>query len=94
MSVILGTNSTNYLIRVAVVFGLASFRPVWFEVEGKKFLIQEVCYTWPHLDGAARIISFAVWAGKRTYELHYNTRSQIWRLWVAESACDSSRRGH
>jgi hypothetical protein len=64
-------------------------KPVWFEETDKqskdRVFIKEVCYTWTHLNGAARIISFAVNDGSHTYELALNTKDFTWELGAVES---------
>ena len=71
-------------IRVALVIESGKIKPVWFEESGKRsrerIFIKEVCYTWTHMDGAAKIISFAVWDGSNSYQLALNTRDFSWRL--------------
>jgi hypothetical protein len=84
------TIPTEYPIRVAVVFEKGRIRPVWFEVGSTRIRIQEVCYVWKHHEGVAFIVSFAVWDGQSTYELHYNTLSRVWRLGVVEHSSDPS----
>jgi hypothetical protein len=59
-------------------------KPVWFEETGKpsreRIFIKEICYTWTHMAGAAKIISFAVWDGSNSYRLSLNTLDFTWRL--------------
>jgi hypothetical protein len=41
---------------------------------------KEICYTWTHMNGAAKIISFAVYDGSNSYELALNTKDFTWEL--------------
>jgi hypothetical protein len=78
-----GTKSTAR-IRVALVIESGKIKPVWFEETGRqsrdRIFIKEICYTWTHMDGAAKIISFAVYDGSNSYELALNTLDFTWRL--------------
>jgi hypothetical protein len=38
------------------------------------------------MDGAAKIISFAVWDGSNSYQLALNTRDFTWRLDITETS--------
>lgn len=77
-------------IRVALVIESGKIKPVWFEEAGKasceRIFVKEVCYTWTHMSGAAKIISFAVWDGVSSYELALNTRDFTWKLAMAETS--------
>lgn len=76
-------------IRVALVIESGKIKPVWFEEAGKpsreRIFVKEVCYTWIHMNGAAKIISFAVWDGSNSYELALNTRDFTWKLSISDS---------
>jgi hypothetical protein len=79
-------------IRVALVIESGKIKPVWFEFEGtdkrsrERIFVKEICYTWAFMDGATKIISFAVYDGSNSYELALNTLNFTWRLKVAESS--------
>jgi hypothetical protein len=75
-------------IRVALVIESGKIKPVWFEETDKqsrdRIFVREICATWVHMDGAAKIISFAVYDGSNSYELALNTRDFTWRLAITE----------
>ena len=81
---------TSTRIRVALVIDSGKIKPVWFEESGKpaneRVFIKEVSYMWTHMDGAAKIISFAVWDGSNSYQLALNTRDFTWRLDITETS--------
>jgi len=57
-------------VKVAVVFELDKIRPVWFEVLGKERVrVGEICGTWYHTQGSAKIINFDVWDGRERCQL-------------------------
>lgn len=67
-------------IRVAAIFQNGKVKPVWFDLEGKRYDVKEVCCCWDSREGAASILHYSVWDGKDTYELTYNTMKSIWSL--------------
>ncbi|GFE62894.1 hypothetical protein [Geobacter sp. AOG2] len=75
-------------IRVAVVIEQGRIKPVWFEqtdrLSRERIFIKEVCSLWDHMEGAAKVISFAVWDGANKYVLALNTKAFTWTLEVAE----------
>ncbi|MBL0226090.1 MAG: hypothetical protein IPQ16_11120 [Geobacteraceae bacterium] len=89
MSTMVQKTKSTARIRVAQVIESGKIKPVWFEETDKqsrdRVFIKEVCYTWVHRDGAARIISFAVYDGSNSYELALNTLDFTWELGVVES---------
>ncbi|NVN92243.1 MAG: hypothetical protein HXX11_16800 [Desulfuromonadales bacterium] len=62
MATLVQENESTARIRVALVIESGKLKPVWFEFLDKRFreriFIKEICYTWTHMDGAAKIISF------------------------------------
>ena len=90
MSPTVSKNKIDARLRVAVVFDGAKLKPVWFEERDRsgkmRIFIKEICYTWTHMDGSAKIISFSVTDGNDTYELSLNTREYTWGLKVAVSS--------
>jgi hypothetical protein len=79
-------------VRVALVMGKGKLKPVWFEqldsLSRERIMVKEICYSWSHHEGAARILNFAVSDGCHTYKLSLNTRDFTWRLGVADhSSC-------
>lgn len=90
MSTMIQKKESTAKIRVALVIESGKIKPVWFEEVGKasreRIFIKEVCYMWTHMNGAAKIISFAVWDGNNSYELSLNTRDFTWRLATAETS--------
>jgi hypothetical protein len=86
----MATIESSSRVRVALVIELGKIKPVWFEETDKAFreriFVKEVCSTWTHMDGAAKIISFAVYDGSNSYELALNTLDFTWRLRVVESS--------
>jgi len=68
-------------VKVAVVFELDLVRPVWFQVVGKKPVeIVQICATWYHNRGAAKIITFEIWDSSDKYSLEYDTLALAWSL--------------
>jgi hypothetical protein len=66
-------------VKVAVVFELDRVRPVWFEILGRpRVQVGEICGTWYHNEGSARIINFDIWDGRERYQLIYNTQELTW----------------
>jgi hypothetical protein len=59
-------------VKVAVVFEpVMRVRPVCFEVLGKERVqVGEICSTWYHNEGVARIINFDVWDGRERCRGH------------------------
>ncbi|NVN91824.1 MAG: hypothetical protein HXX11_14650 [Desulfuromonadales bacterium] len=90
MATMVQENESTARIRVALVIESGKLKPVWFEEAGKlsreRIFIKEICYTWVHMDGAAKIISFSVWDGSNSYRLSLNTRDFTWKLGVVESS--------
>jgi hypothetical protein len=90
MATVVKRIETSTRIRVALVIESGKIKPVWFEESGKpaneRVFIKEVSYVWTHMEGAAKIISFAVWDGSNSYQLALNTRNFTWRLDVAETS--------
>lgn len=75
-------------IRVALIIEKGRIKPVWFEEADKpsrdRVFIKEVCSVWNHMEGAAKIINFAVWDGSNSYKLSLNTRDFTWRYAISE----------
>ena len=71
-------------VKVAVVFEPErSIKPAWFEILGKeRITVVEVCGTWYHNQGSARIINFDVWDGRQRCQLVYNTQELTWSVGV------------
>ena len=70
-------------VKVAVVFEVDKVRPVWFEVLGRERVqVGEICGTWYHKEGSAKIINFDVWDGRERCQLVYNTQELIWSVGV------------
>ena len=68
---------------MAVVFELEKVRPVWFEILGKERVqVGEICGTWYHNQGSARIINFDFWDGLERCQLVYNTQELTWSVGV------------
>ena len=75
-------------IRVAVVIERGKIKPVWFEqtdkASGVRVTVKEVCYTWQHMSGASKILSFAVSDGANSYRLSLDTVALTWALGVTK----------
>lgn len=75
-------------IRVAAVIERGRIKPVWFEQTDKpsrdRVHIKEICYIWSHMEGAAKVINFAVWDGSNSYRLSLNTHDFSWSYGIAE----------
>ena len=75
------------MVRVAVIFEAnGRIKPVWFEANGQRVMVEKVCYTWSYHEGAATILNFAVWDGVQAYELAYNVMKGSWMLKVQSVA--------
>ncbi len=87
MATILQTKTAAAPIRVALVIEEGRIRPVWFEACGNRasdrIFVHTICQTWTHMDGAVRILNFAVWDGANSYRLSLNTRDFTWSLGIA-----------
>lgn len=74
-------------VRVAVIIQFGKVIPKWFDILDKpsaeRVQVKEVCYTWSHYEGAAKILNFAVTDGANTYRLSLNTKEFTWRLGIA-----------
>jgi len=88
MAVIVQTNESHAKIRVALIIEGGKLRPVWFEEvdnpASDRVQIKEISYVWSHVEGAARIINFAVWDGTNSYRLSLNTKDFTWSMGIAE----------
>jgi hypothetical protein len=88
MAVIVQTNRSPAKIRVALIIEGGKIRPVWFEeVDNRardRIHVKEITYVWSHMEGVAKIISFALWDGANSYHLSLNTRDFTWSLGTAE----------
>ena len=76
-------------IRVALIIEAGRIKPVWFEERDRpgrdRVFIREVCQTWSHQEGAAKVINFAVRDGSNHYKLSLNTREFTWRCGITEA---------
>lgn len=73
-------------IEVATVFGTRGMRLVWVGWQGRRRMIQRVCYQWAESDGAKLLRHFSVTDGSLWYELCFDTRELRWRLMKISSA--------
>lgn len=84
MTTISRTRESSAQIRVALVIEAGKIRPVWFEQTDKKsrdrIFIQQICSTWSHHQGGARIINFAVSDGANDYHLALDTTEMTWKF--------------
>jgi len=75
-------------VRVAVIIERGRVVPRWFDLldrpNAERVQVKEVCYKWSHLEGAAKILNFAVSDGVNTYRLSLNTLEFTWRVVVAD----------
>ena len=89
MSPTVSENKIDARLRGAVVFDGSRLKPVWIEEKDKpameRIFVKEICSTWSHMDGTAKIISFSLSDGANTYELSHNTREYTWGLKIAVS---------
>jgi len=90
MTTTVQTKPSSASIRVALVIESGKLKPVWFENTGKssadRIFIKEICSTWSHHQGSAKIINFAVIAGGNGYRLSLNTEEFTWTLGVVEES--------
>lgn len=88
MAVIVQTNKSPAKIRVALIIEGGKIRPVWFEEVDNpardRIHIKQISYVWSHMEGAAKIINFAVWDGTNSYRLSLNTKDFTWSMGIAE----------
>jgi hypothetical protein len=88
MAVIVQTNKSPAKIRVALIIEGGKLRPVWFEEVDNpardRIHIKQISYVWTHMEGAAKIINFAVWDGTNSYCLSLNTKNFTWSMGIAE----------
>ncbi len=74
-------------IRVALVIEQGRIKPVWFEQTDRpsreRIFVKELCHVWDYMEGAAKIMCFAVWDGANQYTLALNTKAFTWTLEVA-----------
>jgi hypothetical protein len=90
MATISQTRESSANIRVALVIESGRIKPVWFEQTGRssadRIFIKEICSTWSHHQGSAKIMNFAVTAGGNGYRLSLNTEEFTWALGVVEES--------
>jgi hypothetical protein len=90
MTLIIQQKQLAVSIRVALVIEAGRIRPVWFEETDKpgrnRVHIKEICMTWNHQEGTAKVINFAVSDGTSNYSLSLNTQDFSWRLAVADTS--------
>jgi hypothetical protein len=79
------TRALKEYIRVAAIFQDGKLKPVWFGLDGNRYDVIEVCYTWESREGAASILHYSVWDGKDTFVLEYNTKNLTWFLSIKEA---------
>lgn len=89
MATLVQTQFSNTRIRVAVVIEGGKIKPVWFEETNRpardRVFIKSVDSVWSTMDGAARVINFAVSGEGNCYHLAFNTREFTWRLGIVQS---------
>jgi hypothetical protein len=87
MATIVATKESQADIRVALIIEHGRIKPVWFEEIDKprdRVYIKQICSKWTHMEGAAKIINFAVTDGANTYSLSLNTRDFSWKYGIKE----------
>jgi hypothetical protein len=88
MAVIVQTNKSPAKVRVALIIEGGKIRPRWFEEVGyparDRIHIKQIASVWSHMEGAAKIINFAVWDGTNSYCLSLNTKDFTWNMAIAE----------
>jgi len=68
-------------IRVAVIYDPERKpRPIWFDLDGEKATVTEVCYFWTSHVGKALINHYSVNTDRGLYELQLNVLEQKWLL--------------
>ena len=86
MATIVQTVESSAKIRVALIIEGGGIKPVWFEECGNRasdrVFIRKVGLIWTQMEGAAKIINFAVWDGKNNYRLSLNTKDFTWSLGI------------
>jgi hypothetical protein len=88
MAVIVQTNRSPAKIRVALIIEGGKLRPVWFEEVDNpardRIQIKQISYVWTQMEGAAKVINFAVWDGSNSYLLSLNTKAFTWSMGITE----------
>jgi len=88
MATIVQTNESQANIRVALIIEQGRIKPVWFEEIDKtgrdRIYIRQTSSKWTHMEGAAKILNFAVNDGVNTYRLSLNTSEFTWKLGITE----------
>jgi hypothetical protein len=88
MAVIVQTIKSPAKIRVALIIEGGKIRPVWLEEVDKpaqdRIHIKQISYVWTHMEGAAKIINFAVWDGTNSFHLSLNTINFSWMMAIVE----------
>jgi hypothetical protein len=79
------TKELKQYISVAAIFHDGKAMPVWFGLDGKRYDVQEVCYTWKSMQGAVSLQHYSVWDGENTYILDFNTKNLTWSLSIKEA---------
>lgn len=91
MAYLVQTIELNTKIRVALIIEAGKIKPVWFEETDRprrdRIFIKQICQTWNHMEGAAKVINFSVRDDSNTYKLSLNTREFTWKLGIAETSC-------
>ena len=66
-------------VKVAVIFSEGKKpKPIWFNYDGERFDIAEICYFWTFNDGAATVSCYSVTTDKGFFELTFNSISLAW----------------
>ena len=89
MATISQTKESSATIRVALVIESGKLKPVWFEEIGSakdRIFIEQICSTWSHHQGSAKIWNFAVTAAGNGYRLSLNTEAFTWELGIVEES--------
>lgn len=88
MAVIVQTNKSPAKVRVALIIEGGKISPRWFEEVDNpardRIHIRKINSVWSHMEGAAKIINFAVWDGANSYRLSLNTKDFTWSMGIAE----------
>jgi hypothetical protein len=88
MATIVQTNKSPAKIRVALIIEGGKIKPVWFEANDNpardRIQIKQITSVWTNMEGASKIINFAVWDGTNSYRLSLNTKEFSWNLGITD----------
>lgn len=67
-------------IFVGAVFTNSKIKPRWFIWKGRKYLVQEITFTWKDRQGEAPLVYFSLSDGTNIFEICFNQKTLNWHL--------------